>query len=157
MRNLLLILLFATLSACHWQPRAPDGTTVSLDDFRGLKWIEGKWIGSGTDSSLFAESYEYLDDSTIISRTWSDTSFAQVSDSSFLSLRHGGVTSGSGDFRWVLARWDRTGLHFEPRGKAGNAFVWFQESASSWTATLTWNDAEGKPQKRVYLMRRYQL
>lgn len=158
MRILPLIAVLALLPGCRlFERKAADGLTVSLEQFSQLKWIEGRWEGTGPDSVTFRESYIFLDDSTIKSITWADTSFTQVSDSSFLTLRELQVTSGAGDHRWVLTRWDRFGLRFEPRGKAANIFVWRRIDDYNWLATLTWTDAEGKRQQRVYTMRRWQL
>lgn len=157
MRTLSLIAVLALLSGCQRQPQAADGLTVTQEQFSEMRWISGRWEGTGSDSTTFRESYLFVDDSTIKSITWADTSFTEVKDSSFLTLRQGQVTSGSGDFRWVLTRWDRAGLRFAPRGKAVNRFIWRPVDAYTWIATLTWTDAEGKEQARVYTMRRWQL
>jgi len=157
MRLLALLAFLACLPGCR--PKAADGMTVTPEEFARLDWLAGKWIGSGTgsDSSSFRESYVFLDDSTIRSYTWADTGYTQIKDSSDLKLRSGGVTSGSGDFRWVLTRWDRFGLRFEPRGKAVNTFLWRYVDDQTWIATLRWTDRDGKPQQKVYTMRRWQL
>jgi hypothetical protein len=160
MRIVPLIAVLTLLSGCRFfdrQPQAADGATITLEQFGQLQWLSGRWVGTGSDSSTFRESYLFLDDSTIKSVTWADTSFTQVGDSSFLTLRGGQVTSGGGDHRWVLTRWDRFGLHFDPRGKAGNSFVWRPIDAYTWIATLSWTDAQGAKKERVYTMRRYQL
>lgn len=131
--------------------------TLTLEEFGDLRWLEGRWIGTGSDSSSFRESYHFVDDSTIRSYTWADTTYTQVKDSSEIAFRHGGVTSGSGEMYWVLTRWDRFGLRFEPRGTATNLFVWRLVDGMNWIATLTWTDAAGKKQQRVYTMQRWQL
>ena len=157
MRILSLIAVLTLLTGCQRPPRPADGLAVTPDEFRGLQWLSGRWDGTGPDTLSFWESYLFLDDSTIRSYTWADSTFTQISDSSLLTLREGRVISGSGE-RWhVLTRWDRGGLRFEPRGKATNAFTWRPIDSSSWIAILTWTDADGKPQARRYSMRRHQL
>ena len=155
MRRLALFALLALLPGC--QPKAADGMTVTLEEFGRLQWLAGKWTGTASDGSTFHESYVFLNDSTIRSYTWADTGFTQLSDSSDLTLRHGGVSSGSGDLRWVLTSWDRFGLRFEPRGKAVNTFLWRYVDDYTWIATLRWQDREGKRQEKVYTMRKWQL
>ena len=131
--------------------------TVTAEEFQGLYWLAGRWVGMGPDSVPFAEIYVLVDDSTFKTFSWSDTNLTQLSDSSTLSLRRGQVSSGSGEARWVLTRWDRFGLRFEPRGKAVNTFIWRQIDGYTWLATLKWTDAKGGAQARVYTMRRWQL
>jgi hypothetical protein len=158
MRIASLITLLFLLSGCRFfQRQAEDGMTVTAEQFGELQWLAGRWVGVGPDSVPFAEIYVLADDSTFKTFNWKDTTFTQLSDSSALTLRRGQVSSGSGESRWVLTRWDRFGLRFEPRGKATNTFVWRPLDGSTWLATLTWIDADGKKQERVYTMRRWQL
>jgi hypothetical protein len=155
MRRLAFLALLAILPGCR--PKAADGMTVTTEEFGRLVWLAGRWIGTGSDSTIFHESYAFIDDSTIRSYTWADTGYTQVKDSSELALRHGGVSSRSGDFRWVLTSWDRFGLRFEPRAKAANTFLWRYVDDYTWVATLRWTGQDGKQQEKVYTMRRWQL
>jgi hypothetical protein len=133
-------------------PTAP--VTVTTAQFQSLGWLAGRWHGTGAGMSFY-ESYAVLDDSTIQAFGWSDSTFAQATDSSQLRLRSGQVSRGRGEeARYVATAWDSTALHFEPRGGATNAFTWRKESADAWVATLTWTDNEGKAQGRVYKMAR---
>ena len=126
---------------------------VTVDQFRSLAWLEGRWRGTLADTAPFFERYSFLDDSTIGTWNYADSLGSPVSDSGWIRLRGGNVTSGDSARGYVLTALDSASAHFKPRGAAVNAFTWRRTGDSSWTATLTWRDASGQAQERVYVMR----
>jgi hypothetical protein len=133
---------------------APAPATVTAADLQRLRWIEGDWRGTGGGVPPFFERYRFLDDSTIASYTFTDSTRAQVADSGRIALSRGVLTSRGGTSAYVATEVGDGRVHFEPQENAANAFTWTRESDSSWTATLRWEDAEGVPQERAYRMER---
>lgn len=132
---------------------APTGT-YTIDDFRRLHWMDGRWRGFLPDGKHFYEQYRVLNDSTILMTGYPDSTFAPVSDSGRISLRAGTVASEGATSRYVASRLDTTGVDFSPERGAKNAFTWARESADRWTATLRWTDRQGRPQTVVYALHR---
>lgn len=132
---------------------APAGT-YTLDDFRRLHWLDGRWRGFLPDGERFYEQYRVMNDSTIVMTGFKDSTFAAVNDSARITLRGGTVSSESAASRYVSSRLDSTGADFSPERGAKNAFTWARESADRWTATLRWTDGEGRPQTVVYALHR---
>lgn len=131
---------------------APPGT-FTLDDFRRLHWIAGRWRGTMPDGKSFYEQYRVVNDSTIEMSGHTDSTFAPSTDGSRIMLRDKRVVSESATSRYVATRLDSAGVDFTPeRGR--NAFTWARESDARWTATLRWTDAQGQPQTVVYPMQR---
>lgn len=152
------ILAFALLTGCRQRdeptPSDPvEPMPVTVEQFRSLAWLEGRWRGTLADTAPFFERYRFQDDSTMGKWTYADSLGTQVSDSGWIWLRSGIVTSGDSARGYVLTALDSGSAHFKPRGAAINAFTWRRTSDSSWTATLTWRDASGQAMERIYVMR----
>jgi hypothetical protein len=133
---------------------APTPAVVSAADLQMLRWLEGNWVGSADGGAPFYESYRFLNDSTIESRTYTDSTLSQPSDSGRIAIAGGVLTSRGGNATYVATRLDSTQVHFEPLQNANNAFTWTRQSSDAWTAVLQWTDASGAAQERTYHMRR---
>jgi hypothetical protein len=127
--------------------------TVTVAELQGLRWLEGTWRGTGVDQIPFYETYRFLNDSTIQTLYYADSTLMQISDSSRIALAQGHLTSGGAQARWVATEIDALHVHFEPQAGVQNSFTWTYESPSAWTATLRWTE-DGQPMKRVYQMQR---
>lgn len=128
--------------------------TYTLDEFRRLHWLDGRWRGFMADGSSFYEQYRVVNDSTIEMTSHADSTYGPSNDGSRIALRGGKVTSEGGASQYVATRLDSTGVDFIPI-KGRNAFTWVRESDTRWTATLRFTDADGRPQTVVYAMHRF--
>jgi hypothetical protein len=117
-------------------PSAPTRATVSVEQFRTLHWIAGRWRGTDTSTGgSFYESYRVVDDSTLETMTWTDSTFTTAADTSVKQLRGGHVMSGT---QYVAVSWDSTTVRFESATPGGSNYVWTKENADRWTAVLNW-------------------
>ena len=164
------VLIVAGLAACSSkdvpEPVTGDSTppapavpavapaTVTLDEFRKLHWLAGRWRGFMADGKTFYESYEVQNDSTLVMSAYPDSTFSRASDNSRVMLRGGRVMNEGATARWVATRLDSTGVDFAPDQGARNAFTWTRESPTRWSATLRWTDRDGRPQTTVYALHR---
>jgi hypothetical protein len=133
---------------------APSGQ-YTLDDFRRLRWLEGRWRGFMPDGSSFYEQYRFLNDSTIEMRNFSDSTFTRATDSSRVTLRNRLVANQGGSARYEATRLDSTGVDFAPHEGARNHFTWARESETRWNATLRWTNQQGQPQTVIYALHRF--
>jgi hypothetical protein len=154
------LLLFACaaaslLAACESQSsRTVAAASVSPAQFQQLRWLEGRWRGTGGGIDPFFEAYRWVDDSTIRKYDLADSTLAVVTDSGEIVLRGGTVRSQSPARAWVVEALDSSSVRFAPERNAVNAFEWRRTGAGEWTARLTW-DSAGVPRERVYEMRAY--
>jgi hypothetical protein len=148
----LILLLAGGSSLAAQQP--PAGMTVTPAQFHQLIWLVGNWRGTQNSEQPFYEGYEFLNDSTIRTWSFSDSTAKQATDSGTIDLREGKVTTGGKNSQYILSMLDSNTVRFDPVRNARNAFTWNRESADHWVATLEWQDAQGKARTRVYDMRR---
>ena len=135
--------------------RAAKPLAVSQEQFRSLRWLEGRWRGREAGHPFFYEDYRVVDDSTIATRSLSDSTFTAASDSSRLELRGHTLSSGGGSSEWIATELDGTHVHFEPRKGARNNFTLRYVSPTRWSAVLRWPKAHGRPAREViYQMER---
>lgn len=128
--------------------------TFTLDDFRRLHWLDGRWQGFMSNGQKFYEQYRVENDSTIVMTSYPDSTFGTAEGTSRITLRNTQVTSESATSRYVATRLDSVGVDFAPDRGARNAFTWARETDTKWTATLRWTDKDGRPQTTVYALRR---
>ena len=126
---------------------------ITQQQFSSLRWLAGKWVGSGVDQGPFFERYSFSDDSTLIVDSFADSTFGPVTESARYELR-GGVLANTGVMRWTAVRIAGDSVVFVPLLKARNGFVWRRDDANRWTAVITWTAKDGKAARRVYDMRR---
>lgn len=158
MRLPLAALLLATLPACKPAERggteavaAPTPATVARADFAHIAYLQGRWRGVDASGKAFFESYIALDDTTMRSFTFSDSTFAAPSESGRIRWASGQVRIDGGELRWVATLWSADSVRFEPELGASNSFTWIRRSPDAWLARL---EARGAPAPVVYEMSR---
>jgi hypothetical protein len=108
---------------------------VSAAQFQRLKFLEGKWRGTGYRVPFF-ETYRFVNDSTIEMGTSEDSTFRKVEKGSTLVLRNGSIYSqDNGQSRWAVTRIDSAGYRFSAIGRPG-LFVWKSITPNEWSAVL---------------------
>ena len=156
-RSLVLIAWIVTglLAACG-RENAPAvaAASVSTAQFQQLRWLEGRWRGTGGGIASFYEGYRWVDDSTIRKYDFADSTFAAPTDSGEIALRGGTVRSQSPDRSYVVEALDSVSVRFAPERNATNGFEWRLTGPGAWTARLTW-DSAAVARERIYEMRAY--
>lgn len=155
-----LVLLAVLAFACSSGERAPAAeadpapapATVTLDEFRQLRWIAGTWLGSGGAYPAFYEEYRIVDDSTIQMRAFSDSTLTTTTDSSWIELRNGTVGKRGGGRSYVVVALTADSVRFAPPGVSMGGHTFTRTSADEWMATLHPSSPGG--QATVYTMRR---
>ena len=139
-----------TRPAAGAEPPALRGVVVVPQMFRTLHWIEGRWRGSDSAQLVFFEEYRFVDDSTIVMRTFSDSTFSAATDSSVVALRGGRVENVSANATWVATSFFGNSVHFAPVKGTRSRFIW-ERATSGWTARLFPPD-DSSPNGRLYHM-----
>lgn len=162
--KLRFVLLIITAAACSSSEKdgaqsdagkaapAPAAVTASLDQFRQLQWIGGRWLGSGGAYPAFYEEYQVVDDSTVQMRAFSDSTFSTATDSSWIELRNGGIRSRSGNSESIVVGLSADSVRFARPGSASGGHTFTRVSADEWKATLHPRSAGAQP--TIYVMRR---
>lgn len=156
-RHHLVVLLTILAAGQGCEPKRappPAPLRVSADQFHSLRWIEGRWRGSDGSTESFFEEYRFTSDHAIRSYSFVDSTLIEVEDSAMIELAGDTVTSRGSNSSWVVTALNPSSVTFEPQLNATNSYTWASTSDSSWTATLSWRDADGDPKQRVYQMRR---
>ena len=130
----------------------PNAATVTREQFRGLKWLEGYWRGAAPGGSPFYERYVFADDSSISMYVFPDSTFGAPNDSAQVTLRAGTLRDSGRTASWVASHIDSTRVDFAPEWGATNTFTW-QKDGDSWTATIESGTGNSKT-ITVYRMRR---
>ena len=157
--------LLLLLVACREGKRTADGVVIAdaavkpakftVDDFRRLSWLQGRWEGFMPDGKKFYEAYTVDNDSTITMRAYTDSTFNTQSYVATIGLRKGIVTNKISASAWAATRLDSTGADFGPYEMARNRFTWTREDSSKWNVTFRATDQAGRPQTTVYAVHRY--
>lgn len=128
---------------------------VTPAEFRQIEWLEGAWRGTGAEvDGPFFETFEMVNDSTLAIRVYADSALTQRESTGEIVLTGGQVLHRSGPNEWVATAFDRSRLHFEPRGNVPNNFTWTRTSPSSWTAVLRYPQEDGTTRDVVYDLER---
>lgn len=128
---------------------------VTAPQFGRLRWIEGKWRGQAAGGQPFYEGYMFLNDSTLRTYSYADSSATTASDSGDIVLRDSAVTTGSHGMQWVVTEFDSNRVHFAPVRNVRNSFTWVREGKDRWMAYLRTPVAGDKPAgETVYTMDR---
>ena len=117
----------STPAAAQERPR------FTMDQFRGLHFLAGKWKGSMPNGGHFYESYRVLNDSTIQMYAHPDSTFGAPSDSSRVFFSAGTIYNGPQAAVDVI---DENGFRFTSTGSPRYVYVWKSTGPDSWTATL---------------------
>ena len=144
-------------------PRAPTAARLSVRDLARLRWIVGDWRGMGADGTSqapFFERYRFADDSTLLVESFADSTWRTVTETARWELRGGRLANAGTGAQWMAVRLDARAVDFAPVARARNSFRWARVNgdkaarAAEWRATISWSDAAGAPQQRVYRMER---
>jgi hypothetical protein len=130
-------------------PRAHFGTT----DLPKLRWLEGRWVGTGPGEPPFYEVYHFVNDSTLEISYYGDAEFSRRTGTGRVYLSVGRIYHTMGAGQWGATKIDEKGAYFIPERNATNTFNWTYESADSWTAVLR-SSATGQERVRIYSMKR---
>jgi hypothetical protein len=122
-------------------------------DFSHLKFLEGRWKGTGPDGKPFYEQYSFPRDGEMRSARFADATFGQPTDGSVVALDGGRVVSTWGEFTWHASELVPGRACFMPV-TAPSSFCWERLSASSAQVTQRWTDEHGKAQQYVVSLRR---
>jgi hypothetical protein len=152
------ISVILSLAACaeggSEQPEAGPSKLIgagqfTVADFERLRWVEGRWRGSGPTVQDFFEEYRFAGDTLILMKSSSDSIFADSTGGGRFFFSGGRIFYEGADMLWEVTGLDSRRLHFEPRRRAANSFRWLRESESTWRTTIA---APGGEQ--AYLMER---
>ena len=144
MRYASLPLLLLTLAGCS-REKAPDATAlpsptparVAQGELQHLSFLHGNWRGQAVGGGApFYERYVALDDSTLQSYTFPDSTFSTPADSGQIRWINGQVRSGSGSVTWVATLWTPDSVRFDPEHGVRNSFIWIRQTPDSWQARL---------------------
>jgi hypothetical protein len=135
---------------------------VTRAQFARLRWIAGDWRGIGVDGTTqapFFERYRFVDDSTLLVESLSDSTRRTVSETSRYELRDGRLGNTGAGARWVAVALDSLGVDFAPVARARNTFRWERAARAgarpaAWRATIASIDRTGATVRRHYLMQR---
>ena len=120
--------------------------------FRELHWLAGRWRGSGGAYPAFYEEYRVINDSTLLMRSFADSTFRAATDSSWIELRKGSVATRSDRAASVAIELSTGRVRFAREGSARGGYTWSRVSPDEWTATL--HAATPGGAETVYVMRR---
>ena len=129
------------------QPAAQ--TRFTERDFARLKWIEGRWKGSGPGKPFY-ETYRMTSATKLESQSFADESFATPTGNGSVYLEGDRILHESGASQWIAVRLTNASIEFDPLRNASNSFVWTRTSADAWTAVLK---MKGRPDT-IYQMTR---
>lgn len=140
-----------------WQSRPPSSgatqgaaaaavtpASVSIAQFQRLRWIAGRWRGSGGNYPSFFEEYAVLDDSTMRRRSFTDSTFNTVSDSARFVLRAGHLAQLRGGRAYPATRFTGDTVRYEPE-TGGPGSMWVRITDNHWRAILDPRSAGGTP------------
>ena len=132
-------------------PAQPMPAKFATADFARLRYLEGTWRGTMPNGQSFYESFHFLDDSTALQGTHTDSTFRKKSDSSRIVFR-GGAVYDSGGTVSIAEKLDSTVIDF--RTSPTYHFTWTKTGADAWTAQLMSRNADGTDRVTIYPMKR---
>jgi hypothetical protein len=132
--------------------RSSPPATVTPSDFESLRWLEGYWRGTGSGVPPFYESYEFVDDTTIVGFNYQDSTLTAVADSGRIMLSGGVLTSRGVNSLSTATSIDSTHVRFE-MPEAGRSFTWTRVPPDAWSAHIE-AMVLGERQERTYQMQR---
>lgn len=124
-------------------PAQATASTPAAEQVAALRWLEGRWLGSGGQFAAFYEEYRFLNDTTIEQREIADSSFARVSSRSQITVRDGQVVKLNAEGRTTTTIRVAGDTAFFTAG--ARSYRWIRTGPTEWTADLG---------RAVYTMRR---
>lgn len=122
----------------------PSARPFTLTEFAQLKFLTGRWKGTGPDGKDFYEEYDFPAAHTLRSRRYPDASFSTSTDSSTVSFDNGEVISRWGEFSWKATQISAEDACFAPVN-APSSFCW-QRAGAAVEVTQRWIGDDGKEQ-----------
>lgn len=151
MGRLLRLCLFILVPVAPLAGQSTAAPRVSREAFASLRWLEGRWVGSGGGYAAFHESYVFLNDSTIEQREHADSTFGVPSRTSTIAWRDGVVRKERGGrVESILSRVSGDTARFVREGSGGGGFTWIRVSADEWRAEI-----EGARGGVTYVLKRH--
>lgn len=135
------LILAVALAGCITNQEA--GPMFTREDLARLRFLEGRWKGTGPDGSAFFEEYDFPDPETLRSRRYADERFTASTDSSTVTLENGAVLSRWGEFTWRASEISPGRACFVPVA-APSSFCWDRRTESLVEVTQRWTDETGK-------------
>lgn len=151
MRLLIIALLITILTGCVSTTESSSMFTAS--DFSHLKFLEGRWEGTGPDGKPFYEEYSFPSSTEMRSSRYADNTFSTVQDGSVVALHEGRVTSTWNEFTWQASELTDGKACFVPIS-APSSFCWERVSINSVQVTQRWTDQNGQAQQYVVPLQR---
>lgn len=124
-------------------------------DFSHLRFLEGRWEGTGPDGKPFYEQYSFPSGDEMRSHRFANADFSQAQDGSSVALVDGRVVSTWNAFTWEASELVAGKACFTPVS-APSAFCWERISEDSAQVTQRWTDQGGRAQQYVVPLRRLQ-
>lgn len=145
------------IDRAHDAAAPPGPKTITPDDLKRLRWIEGAWRGTGDAEPPFFERYRFDGDSALIVESFEDGTLGKVTETTRFEIRNGQFGNWEGAARWAATQLDANSVTFEPAAGARNSFRWQRgDSADAWKAVLDWPPNGDKPaRRRTYNMERW--
>ena len=122
-------------------------------DFAHLKFLEGRWKGTGPDGKPFYEQYAFPRETEMRSTRFSDATFGESTDGSVVAFDGGRIISTWGQFTWAASELAPGKACFAPIN-APSSFCWERLSETSAQVTQRWTDEHGETRQSVVPLRR---
>lgn len=121
--------------------------------FSQIKFLEGRWKGTGPDGKAFFDEYVLAEPTLFRSIRHADEAFDKPTDGSTVALKDGVITSTWGQFTWKATSLSDSKACFEPVS-APSSFCWERVAADTVTVTQRWTGPDGKEQSFVLTLNR---
>lgn len=151
MTKRLFTLLFAAGAATASAEAPPRAFTQN--DFKQLKFLEGRWQGTDPKGAAFYEQYEFSDEASLRSLRFPTKAFSQPTDTSTVTLSAGQILSRWGDFSWQATEIAPDKACFAPI-KAPSSFCWKVASPTSLEVIQRWVGPNGIEQTMTMVLTR---
>jgi hypothetical protein len=158
--TVVVVSLAALGIAARVNAQQPNGSAktelvVGRDDLQQLRWIVGSWRGEADGQTAFYERYRFVDDSTLVADTYSDSKFRSMKGSIRYELRDRRIKTRGGNGQWIAVGLDSLSAAFRPLAGATNDFLWQRHDADEWMAVWAWPPTPDRPARTVtYHMRK---
>jgi hypothetical protein len=113
---------------------APAAGKFTPAQFRGLRFLEGAWKGSGYAPGPFYETYRFLNDSTFEMTAWADSTLTRQKERAIYVFRGGEIRKE--DRSAAVTHIDSLGYHFSTLSGRTYRWTFRRITADRWTATL---------------------
>ena len=122
-----------------------NSSMFTPNDFKQLRFLEGRWSGKAPDGSVFYEEYDFPNQAIMRSRRYADANFAEATDGSTVALKEGMVISTWGEFTWEASDLSENVASFRPIN-APSSFTWRRLNQDAVEVTQNWTDEKGAAQ-----------